>query len=234
MRKIRAGQPPGRSYLRGAGARHRLIDRLQSSLLNPLDRLAFALRLPPPGDALLETIGRRTGRRRVTPVCDGLDGDTFWVVAQHGRSADYVLGVSTGPSGEDRDRLAGRHGAHPRRRRSRGADADPRQRQPVAPALPASQRSRDDEPADRANRPGSTLIRHRGRRGDLAAGSADVDRCRVRQLVGVMTVRDDIGASHGTEEPARPGRQRRTANRAAGGADRRRLRRGLLFTAPER
>ena len=97
MRKIRAGQPPGRSYLRGAGARHRLIDRLQRSLLNPLDRLAFALRLPPPGDALLETIGRRTGRRRVTPVCDGLDGDTFWVVAQHGRSADYVLNIEADP-----------------------------------------------------------------------------------------------------------------------------------------
>jgi len=40
--------------------------------------------VPPPGDALLETTGRRTGQPRRTPVCDGLDGDTFWLVAQRG------------------------------------------------------------------------------------------------------------------------------------------------------
>jgi deazaflavin-dependent oxidoreductase (nitroreductase family) len=97
MKKIRAGRPPDRSNLPGSGARRRLIDRLQRSLVNPLDRLAFALRVPPPGDALLETAGRRTGRRRVTPVCDGLDGDTFWVIAQHGRSADYVRNIEANP-----------------------------------------------------------------------------------------------------------------------------------------
>ena len=97
MRRVKAGPPPGRWHLPGSGARRRLIDRLQRSLVNPLDRLAFALRLPPPGDALLETVGRRTGRRRVTPVCDGLLGDTFWVVAQHGRSADYVRNIEANP-----------------------------------------------------------------------------------------------------------------------------------------
>ena len=97
MRRARAGEPRRRSYLPGSGARRRLIDRLQRSLVNPLDRLAFAVRRPPPGDALLETAGRRTGRRRVTPVCDGLDGDTFWVVAQHGRGADYVRNIEANP-----------------------------------------------------------------------------------------------------------------------------------------
>src|SRR4051812_12384724 len=43
-----------------------------------------------PGDALLETIGRRTGRGRLTLVCDYLDGDTFWIVGQLGRSAGYA------------------------------------------------------------------------------------------------------------------------------------------------
>ncbi|MFL5854563.1 MAG: nitroreductase/quinone reductase family protein [Solirubrobacteraceae bacterium] len=66
-------------------------------MINPLDRLAFALRLPPPGDALLETTGRRTGRRRVTPVCDCLEGDTFWVVAQRGRDAEYVSNIEADP-----------------------------------------------------------------------------------------------------------------------------------------
>jgi hypothetical protein len=33
----------------------------------------------------------------VTPVCDGLDGDTFWVVAQHGRGADYVRNIEADP-----------------------------------------------------------------------------------------------------------------------------------------
>jgi F420H(2)-dependent quinone reductase len=45
-----------------------LVNRLQKSVINPVDKLAFALRTPPPGDALLETTGRRTGQPRVTPA----------------------------------------------------------------------------------------------------------------------------------------------------------------------
>jgi deazaflavin-dependent oxidoreductase (nitroreductase family) len=77
--------------------RSRVIDRLQKSVINPLDRLAFALRAPPPGDALLETVGRRTGQPRVTPVCDCLEGSTFWIVAQRGRDADYVKNIEANP-----------------------------------------------------------------------------------------------------------------------------------------
>jgi deazaflavin-dependent oxidoreductase (nitroreductase family) len=77
--------------------RTRVIDRLQKSVINPLDRLAFALRTPPPGDALLETVGRRTGQPRVTPVCDCLEGSTFWIVAQRGRDADYVKNIEANP-----------------------------------------------------------------------------------------------------------------------------------------
>src|SRR3954468_10318692 len=79
------------------GLRHRLTGRLQRSVINPLDKLAFALRTRLPGDALLETTGRRSGRSRVTPVCDGLQGDTFWIVAQGGRSADYVQNIQANP-----------------------------------------------------------------------------------------------------------------------------------------
>jgi deazaflavin-dependent oxidoreductase (nitroreductase family) len=70
---------------------------IQRSVVNPLVRLAFRLGIPDPGDALLETIGRRTGRRRVTPVCDGLEGDTFWVVAERGRRADWVRNIEADP-----------------------------------------------------------------------------------------------------------------------------------------
>jgi deazaflavin-dependent oxidoreductase (nitroreductase family) len=73
------------------------IARLQESVINPVERVAFALRLPPAGDALLETTGRHTRRRRVTPVCDGLEGKTFWIVAQEGRHADYVKNIEADP-----------------------------------------------------------------------------------------------------------------------------------------
>jgi deazaflavin-dependent oxidoreductase (nitroreductase family) len=50
-----------------------------------------------PGYALLETTGRVTGRPRRTPVGDGLAGDTFWLVAEHGRKADYVRNIAADP-----------------------------------------------------------------------------------------------------------------------------------------
>jgi deazaflavin-dependent oxidoreductase (nitroreductase family) len=71
--------------------------RLQEPVINQLDDLAFAVRIPPPGDALLETTVRRTGRPRVTPVCDCLEGDTFWVVAQRGRDAGFARNIETNP-----------------------------------------------------------------------------------------------------------------------------------------
>ena len=77
--------------------KRRLVNPFQKLVLNPLVRAAFELGIPSPGDALLETVGRRTGLLRTTPVCDGLDGDTFWVVAQHGRQADYVRNIEVNP-----------------------------------------------------------------------------------------------------------------------------------------
>ena len=86
--------------------RHSIIDRLQKSVINPLDKLAFALRTPPPGDALLETTGRRSGQPRVTPVCDCFEGDTFWIVAQHGHDAEYVRNIEANPRVRVRGSLA--------------------------------------------------------------------------------------------------------------------------------
>jgi len=71
--------------------------RLQQSVINPVVRLAWDLGLPIPGDALLETTGRRTGLRRRTPVCDGIEGETFWLVAQRGHDADWVRNIEANP-----------------------------------------------------------------------------------------------------------------------------------------
>jgi deazaflavin-dependent oxidoreductase (nitroreductase family) len=65
--------------------------------IDPGVRLVWRARIPIPGDALLETTGRRTGRPRRTPVCDGRDGNAFWLVAQRGRGADWVRNIEADP-----------------------------------------------------------------------------------------------------------------------------------------
>ena len=47
--------------------------------------------------ALLETTGRKSGEPRRTPVGNGLVGDTFWIVAEHGRRAQYVKNIIANP-----------------------------------------------------------------------------------------------------------------------------------------
>ena len=74
-----------------------VLGRLQQSVINPVVRRAWDLGLPIPGDALLETTGRRTGMRRRTPVCDGLEGETFWLIAQRGHDADWVRNIEANP-----------------------------------------------------------------------------------------------------------------------------------------
>jgi deazaflavin-dependent oxidoreductase (nitroreductase family) len=47
--------------------------------------------------ALLETTGRRSGKPRRNPVGNGLRGDTFWIVADHGHDAQYVKNIKANP-----------------------------------------------------------------------------------------------------------------------------------------
>ena len=75
----------------------RAVRFTQKYLLNPLVRVLFGLGLVPPTHVLLETTGRRTGRPRQNPVGNGLDGDTLWIVAEHGRSAGYVRNLEADP-----------------------------------------------------------------------------------------------------------------------------------------
>ena len=80
-----------------SAAKDRVVYPLQKWVVNPIVMVAHNLGIPPPGDALLETTGRRTGQPRRTPVCDGLDGESFWLVAQRGRRADWVKNIGANP-----------------------------------------------------------------------------------------------------------------------------------------
>ena len=75
----------------------RLVRALQRHLVNPAVRTMFALQIMPPGYALLETTGRLSGLARRTPVGDGRIGNTFWIVAEHGPRAAYVLNLQADP-----------------------------------------------------------------------------------------------------------------------------------------
>jgi deazaflavin-dependent oxidoreductase (nitroreductase family) len=107
----------------------RLTRFVHRYLLNPPVKWAFAAGIVPPGYAMLETIGRRSGQPRETPVGDGLIGDTFWIVAEHGHKAAYVRNIEANP----RVRVRLRSGALKTVWRSGTAevlsDDDPRERQ---------------------------------------------------------------------------------------------------------
>jgi len=66
-------------------------------VLNPQMRLGLALGLAPRAFCLLETTGRRSGKRRRTPIGNGLIGTTFWLVSEHGRHAGYVRNIEANP-----------------------------------------------------------------------------------------------------------------------------------------
>ncbi len=66
-------------------------------LVNPVVRRLLERGLWPRSQALLETTGRKTGRPRRVPVGNGLRGDTFWIVTEHGWAADYVKNIEKEP-----------------------------------------------------------------------------------------------------------------------------------------
>jgi hypothetical protein len=71
--------------------KHRIVHTLQKYVLSPPIKLALAIGLPLPRYALLETKGRKTGKPRRTPVGDGRIGNEFWLVAEHGMKAGYLI-----------------------------------------------------------------------------------------------------------------------------------------------
>jgi deazaflavin-dependent oxidoreductase (nitroreductase family) len=77
--------------------KRRISTFMSARLLNPLVRAAAGAGLPLPGIAILETTGRKTGQPRRTPVGKALEGDTLWVVAEHGLKAAYVRNIQANP-----------------------------------------------------------------------------------------------------------------------------------------
>ncbi|MGP3981269.1 nitroreductase/quinone reductase family protein [Streptomyces sp. KR80] len=77
--------------------KYQLVSTFQKRVANPLIRWILLRGVSLPGHALLETIGRKSGQARRIPVGEGLEGDTFWIIAEHGRRAAYVRNIEANP-----------------------------------------------------------------------------------------------------------------------------------------
>jgi deazaflavin-dependent oxidoreductase (nitroreductase family) len=77
--------------------KRRLSRASERRLVNPLVRRAvFAGRFGGTY-AVLETVGRRTGATRRTPVANGIQGETFWLISAHGPHAHYFHNLVAHP-----------------------------------------------------------------------------------------------------------------------------------------
>jgi deazaflavin-dependent oxidoreductase (nitroreductase family) len=84
--------------LPGAGPIKRRLSKFATvRVVNPFVRRLLEWGLFPRTQALLETTGRVSGKLRRTPVGNGLRGNTFWIVTEHGWSADYVKNIRRNP-----------------------------------------------------------------------------------------------------------------------------------------
>jgi deazaflavin-dependent oxidoreductase (nitroreductase family) len=98
--RLLATAPAGAADAPPAAARslkRRILRSVTNRAVNPLVRPLVERGALDPAWALLETRGRSSGRRRVVPVGNGLRGDTFWIVTEHGRHAHYVRNIEADP-----------------------------------------------------------------------------------------------------------------------------------------
>jgi deazaflavin-dependent oxidoreductase (nitroreductase family) len=70
---------------------------VSAKLFNPLVNAAARAGLPTPSVVILETTGRRSGLPRRVPVTRALDGDTLWIVTEHGSRSAYVRNIEANP-----------------------------------------------------------------------------------------------------------------------------------------
>jgi deazaflavin-dependent oxidoreductase (nitroreductase family) len=71
--------------------------KTKKPLINATVRTLLALGLMRQSTALLETTGRKSGEPRITPITNGLSGDEFWIVTEHGGHAGYVRNIEANP-----------------------------------------------------------------------------------------------------------------------------------------
>jgi deazaflavin-dependent oxidoreductase (nitroreductase family) len=76
--------------------KRRWVRLLQRYVLNPPTKLLVWAGLVP-GHVLIETHGRRSGKRRRTVVGMRVEGGTGWIVAEQGRHAGYVHNLEADP-----------------------------------------------------------------------------------------------------------------------------------------
>lgn len=74
--------------------KRRVTRALGKYLVNPVVKLVAGY---VPWWSLLETTGRKSGKPRRNPVGNGLKGNTFWIVAEHGPHAGYVKNIRANP-----------------------------------------------------------------------------------------------------------------------------------------
>lgn len=77
-----------------AGRPRASVLRMQRHVVNPVARRVARFL---PGQAVVETIGRRSGRPRRTPVGGRREGSTFWLVSEFGRQSQYVRNIEANP-----------------------------------------------------------------------------------------------------------------------------------------
>jgi len=70
---------------------------LSARVINPLVLAAARAGLPTPTVVILETTGRRSGLSRRVPVTHMIEGDTLWIVSEHGRRSGYVRNIEADP-----------------------------------------------------------------------------------------------------------------------------------------
>jgi deazaflavin-dependent oxidoreductase (nitroreductase family) len=77
--------------------KRRVSTFLSTRLLNPVLKTASSAGIPLPTVVILETTGRKSGLPRRNPVGKSIEGDTLWVVAEHGRRASYIRNIEANP-----------------------------------------------------------------------------------------------------------------------------------------
>jgi deazaflavin-dependent oxidoreductase (nitroreductase family) len=82
---------------RPASRKRRFSRFVSVRLLNPIAKPLAQRGVLGSTVAVLETTGRRSGEPRRTPVGNGLRGDVFWIVAEHGFGAAYVKNIEANP-----------------------------------------------------------------------------------------------------------------------------------------
>ena len=70
--------------------KRKVVHRVQRLVVNPIGR-----KMPV---TMLETIGRKSGKPRLTAVGGKVIDNQFWMVSEHGEHSDYVHNIKANPA----------------------------------------------------------------------------------------------------------------------------------------